>query len=152
MAHPTTIEPDAIAGVIPPMRDPGVAFVVDPRRTLALIRQAGDQIQWFQSWRAVIQQRASGLFRRVHEDRILKDATIRELESHLSRMDRRNADLERALSELAADYERVVTRCMEAEFRAIHAEHRASRAETSAVRLDDLLSRIDDGPGVGYRT
>jgi|GEM_PF-3193787 len=150
MAHPTTIEPDAIAGVIPPLRDPSLAFVVDPRRTLALIRQAGDQIQWFQAWRDVIQQRASGLFRRVHEDRSLKDATIRELEAHLSRMDRRNADLERALSELASDYERVVTRCMEAEFRAIHAEHRASRAEMAAVRLEDLLVRIGDGSGDAY--
>lgn len=152
MAHPTTIEPDVIAGAIPPMRDPGLAFVVDPRRTLALIRQAGDQIQWFQSWRAVIQQRASGLFRRVHEDRSVKDATIRELESHLSRIDRRNAELERALSELASDYERVVTRCMEAEFRAIHAEHRASLAERSAFRLEDLLTQVGDGCGGEPRT
>ncbi|WP_143012251.1 hypothetical protein [Methylobacterium phyllostachyos] len=133
------------------MRDPSLAFVVDPRRTLALIRQAGDQIQGFQAWRAVIQQRASGLFRRVYEDRTLKDAAIRELESHLSRMDRRNANLERTLSELVSDYERVVTRCMEAEFRAIHAEHRASRAEMAAVRLEDLLTRFGDGPGLAYK-
>ena len=152
MAQPTTIEPDAMAGALPQMPAPSTAFVVDPRRTLALIRQAGDQIQWFQSWRAVIQQRASGLFRRVYEDRTHKDATIRDLESHLSRMDRRNADLERVLAELSADYERVVTRCMEAEFRAIHAEHRASRAEMCAVRLEDLLTRFGDGSGIEDRS
>lgn len=145
------MEPDAIARALPQMRDSGVAFGVDPRRTLALIRQAGDQIQWFQAWRAVIQQRASGLFRRVYEDRTVKDATIRALESHLSQMGRRNADLERALTEISAEYERVVTRCMEAEFRVIHAEHRASLAEMCAFRLEDLLTRIGDGSEIEVR-
>lgn len=138
-----------IAEAMPLAPDPHAAFrVIDPRLTLALIRQAGEQISDFQGWRAVIQQRASGLFRRVYEERTVKDATIRSLESDLSQMDRRNADLERALAEISSDYERVVMRCMEAEFRVIQAEHKAFLAERSVFRLEDLLDRIGQRAGV----
>jgi len=138
-----------IAEALPLAPDPHAAVrVIDPRLTLALIRQAGDQISDFQGWRAVIQQRARGLFRQVYEERSVKDATIRALEADLSRMDRRNADLERALAEIASDYERVVMRCMEAEFRVIQAEHRAFIAERSVFRLDDLLDRVGDPAGI----
>ncbi|MCJ2072025.1 hypothetical protein MKK75_25025 [Methylobacterium sp. J-030] len=149
MAQSTTIGADGIAETLPLVQDPHAAFrVIDPRLTLALIRQAADEIRGFQGWRAVIQQRASGLFRRVYEERTHKDATIRALESDLSGLDRRNADLERALAEISSDYERVVMRCMEAEFRVIQAEHRAFLAERSVFRLEDLLDRIGDRPGI----
>ncbi|MBE7197941.1 MAG: hypothetical protein INR70_09070 [Parafilimonas terrae] len=149
MAQPTTIGADVIVESLPRARDPHAGFrVIDPRLTLALIRQAGEQISDFQGWRAVIQQRASGLFRRVYEERTVKDATIQALEADLSQLDRRNADLERALAEISSDYERVVMRCMEAEFRVIQAEHRAVLAERSVFRLEDLLNRV----GVTDRT
>ncbi|MCJ2132968.1 hypothetical protein MKK69_02610 [Methylobacterium sp. J-026] len=145
------MESDEIGGAIPQAQGSHAAFrVVDPVRTLALIQQAGDQIRGFWSWRDMVQRRATGLFRRVYEDRTLKNETIRELESHLSRMDRRNADLERALAEISSDYERVVVRCMEAEFRVIQAEHRATLAEMCAFRLDDLLARVGEGTEVAY--
>lgn len=143
MAQPTTIEATVIAEARPRAPDPHAAFrVIDPRLTLALIRQAAEEIRGFQGWRAVIQQRASGLFRRVYEERSVKDATIQALEADLSQSDRRNADLERALAEISSDYERVVMRCMEAEFRVIQAEHRAFVAERSVFRLEDLLDRV----------
>lgn len=152
MAQPTTIEATAIADALPLAPDPHVAFrVIDPRLTLALIRQAADEIRGFQGWRAIIQQRASGLFRRVHEERALKDAMIQELQSDSARMDRRNADLERTLAEMSADYERVVMRCMEAEFRVVQAEHRAVLAERSVFRLEELLDRVGGGIGVTER-
>ena len=144
MVQSTTIEATVIAEALPRAGDSShAAFrVIDPRLTLALIRQAADEIRGFQGWRAVIQQRASGLFRRLYEERTVKDATIQALEAELSQMDRRNADLERALAEISSDYERVVMRCMEAEFRVLQAEHRAFVAERSVFRLEDLLDRV----------
>ena len=151
MTCSTIMDPDPVdAAIAQPRQANGVLTVVDNSETLGLIQQAGEQIRALHAWREAVQARSVDLFTRVYEDRAVKNDQIQRLEHHLSQMAIRNADLERALSEISSDCERAVIRCMEAEIRAICAEQRASLAELCALRLEDRLLEIDGRYGIDY--